>query len=148
MSSSPTVRGFRARRTKRAQVSQQQRIADAITRFSGSMPFVALHVVWFALWIAYNLVAADPFDPFPFGLLTMVVSLEAIFLSTFVLISQNRQSMRTDERAHQDFETNVYAEALSELISERLGVEAHDVQERFHQRMAEAKAQDDANPNT
>ena len=58
------------------------------------MRFVALHVVWFGAWILINLLL--PFDPFPFGLLTMLVSLEAIFLSTFVLISQNRH----DERDH------------------------------------------------
>ena len=60
------------------------RIADVITRFAGSMPFVYVHVVWFALWIALGV------EEFPYGLLTMIVSLEAIFLSTFILISQNR----------------------------------------------------------
>lgn len=62
----------------------QARVADWITRFAGSMPFVYVHVIWFALWIAFRV------EAFPFGLLTMIVSLEAIFLSTFVLISQNR----------------------------------------------------------
>jgi uncharacterized membrane protein len=62
----------------------QDRIADAITTFAGSMPFVYLHVVWFTLWIALRV------EKFPFGFLTMLVSLEAIFLSTFVMISQNR----------------------------------------------------------
>jgi uncharacterized membrane protein len=60
----------------------QDRIADAITRFAGSMPFVYLHVIWFALWIGLRV------ESYPFGLLTMIVSLEAIFLSTFVMISQ------------------------------------------------------------
>jgi uncharacterized membrane protein len=64
--------------------SLQNRIADKITTFSGSMLFVYLHIVWFAIWILWG------FDPYPFGLLTMIVSLEAIFLSTFVMISQNR----------------------------------------------------------
>ena len=62
----------------------QDRIADAITSFAGSMPFVYLHVIWFSLWIALRV------EKFPFGFLTMLVSLEAIFLSTFVMISQNR----------------------------------------------------------
>jgi uncharacterized membrane protein len=62
----------------------QDRIADAITSFAGSMPFVYLHIVWFTLWIALRV------EKFPFGFLTMLVSLEAIFLSTFVMISQNR----------------------------------------------------------
>ena len=62
----------------------QNRIADAITRFAGSMAFVYFHIVWFAVWIIFGV------EGYPFGLLTMIVSLEAIFLSTFVMISQNR----------------------------------------------------------
>lgn len=68
--------------------SIQNRIADAITRFAGSMVFVYVHIVWFTLWIAFGV------EKFPFGLLTMMVSLEAIFLSTFLLISANRQDER------------------------------------------------------
>src|SRR6185312_13018101 len=68
---------------KRAE-SVQNRIADAITAFSGSMLFVYIHVIWFACWIGFGV------EHYPYGLLTMIVSLEAIFLSTFVLISQNR----------------------------------------------------------
>lgn len=83
-----------------ARRSAQDRISDAITDFSGHMAFVYLHVLWFAGWIAWNLGAfgAKPFDPFPFGLLTLIVSLEAIFLSTFVLISQNRISEDAERR--------------------------------------------------
>jgi uncharacterized membrane protein len=62
----------------------QNRLADAITRFAGSMTFVYLHVIWFGCWIGFGV------EKYPFGLLTMIVSLEAIFLSTFVMISQNR----------------------------------------------------------
>jgi uncharacterized membrane protein len=62
----------------------QNRVADTITRFAGSMLFVYVHVVWFALWLGLGV------EDFPYGLLTMLVSLEAIFLSTFVLVSQNR----------------------------------------------------------
>jgi uncharacterized membrane protein len=65
--------------------SVQNRIADVITRFAGSMAFVYVHVFWFGLWIGFRV------EKFPFGLLTMIVSLEAIFLSTFLLISSNRQ---------------------------------------------------------
>ena len=64
--------------------SRQLRIADAITSFAGSMPFVYIHIAWFAIWIGFRV------EKYPFGLLTMIVSLEAIFLSTFVMISQNR----------------------------------------------------------
>src|SRR4030042_6624851 len=70
----------------------QGRVADAITSFSGRMVFAYVHIAWFAVWILLNTgrFGVRAFDPFPYGLLTMVVSLEAIFLSTFVLISQNR----------------------------------------------------------
>jgi uncharacterized membrane protein len=71
--------------------SAQNRVADAITRFAGSMWFVYLHVAWFAVWIGLGI------ERYPYGLLTMIVSLEAIFLSTFVMISQNRQE---DARRH------------------------------------------------
>jgi uncharacterized membrane protein len=64
--------------------SRQNRVADAITTFAGSMAFVYIHLVWFAVWIVVRI------EDYPFGLLTMIVSLEAIFLSTFVMISQNR----------------------------------------------------------
>jgi uncharacterized membrane protein len=66
----------------------QNRIADKITTFAGSMAFGYLHVVWFTVWIVLGTLLG--FDSYPFGLLTMIVSLEAIFLSTFVMISQNR----------------------------------------------------------
>jgi uncharacterized membrane protein len=128
--------------------SVPQRVADAITSFSGSIPFVILHLAWFALWIGVNTIGGRPFDPFPFGLLTLIVSLEAIFLSTFVLISQNRQSGRSDERAMQDFETNIYSEALSELISERLGISASEVEVRYKLLRSAATRQDEANPKT
>jgi uncharacterized membrane protein len=89
----------------------QDRIADTITRFAGSMGFVYVHAVIFAAWIGYNLFAHDRgFDPFPFGLLTMIVSLEAIFLSTFVMVSQNREAKQADLRAELDYEVNVKAE--------------------------------------
>jgi uncharacterized membrane protein len=74
----------RVEHAKERRASLQNRVADRITQFAGSMTFVYLHVLWFALWILLGV------EKFPFGLLTMIVSLEAIFLSTFVLISQNR----------------------------------------------------------
>ncbi|MCW2543599.1 MAG: hypothetical protein JWM40_1151, partial [Frankiales bacterium] len=71
----------------------QDDVTDAVTAFAGSLSFVYLHIGWFALWVAANVGlfgAGLTFDGFPFGLLTLIVSLEAIFLSTFVMISQNR----------------------------------------------------------
>jgi uncharacterized membrane protein len=78
----------------------QHRLADKITTFSGSMWFAYLHVVWFVLWLRY-----EPFkDAFPYGLLTMIVSLEAIFLSTFVMISQNRADEKRQVLADHQWE--------------------------------------------
>jgi uncharacterized membrane protein len=94
------------------QKSFQDRMADLITRWSGSMLFVYGHVIWFGIWIVINLnlFGMSPFDPFPFGLLTTIVSLEAIFLSTFVLVSQNRQAALADRRAELDLQINLLAE--------------------------------------
>jgi uncharacterized membrane protein len=75
----------------------QSRIADAITAFAGSMAFVYVHIVWFVLWVSI------PLEKYPFGLLTMIVSLEAIFLSTFVMISQNRADARRQVFADQQY---------------------------------------------
>jgi uncharacterized membrane protein len=78
--------------------SVQNRVADAITTFAGSMWFVYLHVVWFSLWIGLGV------EHYPYGLLTMIVSLEAIFLSTFVMIGQNRQATFQQAKADSDFQ--------------------------------------------
>jgi CRP/FNR family cyclic AMP-dependent transcriptional regulator len=89
-----------------------QRIADWLAWFSGSMPFLLSHTVWFIVWISLNtiLLGDKAFDPFPFGLLTMIVSLEAIFLACFVLISQNRQAQKDKVRADIEYEVNIKAE--------------------------------------
>jgi uncharacterized membrane protein len=110
----------------------QEKIADGITVFSGSMRFVILHVVWFGAWIILNSgwVARKPFDPFPYGLLTMIVSLEAIFLSTFVLISQNRMSKQDKQRAELDLQINLLTEheltrvlQMLDEIQDHMGIE-------------------------
>ena len=87
-----------------------QRIADWLAWFSGSMPFLFLHTIWFAVWIVLNvgvlnIPRVSGFDPFPFGLLTMIVSLEAIFLSTFVMISQNRADAKRQVIADEQWKT-------------------------------------------
>jgi uncharacterized membrane protein len=76
----------------------QNQIADAITRFAGSMPFIYIHIAWFTLWLALKV------ESFPYGLLTMMVSLEAIFLSTFVMISQNRADAKRQALADSEWE--------------------------------------------
>jgi uncharacterized membrane protein len=89
-----------------------QRVADWIAWFSGSMPFLIINAAWFIVWISINTLhlGIPSFDPYPFGLLTMIVSLEAIFLSCFVLVSQNRQAEKDRVRADIEYEVNVKAE--------------------------------------
>jgi uncharacterized membrane protein len=88
-----------------------QKSADWIAEFSGSIPFLGIHIVLFALWIAWNVLPGLPyFDPFPFGFLTMCVSLEAIILSVFVLLSQNRQAAKDRVRADIEYDVNLKAE--------------------------------------
>jgi uncharacterized membrane protein len=77
--------------------SIENRAADRITGFAGSMPFVYIHAIWFAAWIGFGV------ESYPYGLLTMIVSLEAIFLSTFVMISQNRADAKREVIANQQF---------------------------------------------
>lgn len=97
------------------------RLADKVTKIAGSTAFLTLNVAWFVTWVLMNngnfgnhLI----FDEYPFGLLTMVVSLEAIILSVFVLISQNRQSRRAEIRAELDYLTDLQADAeITTLIS-------------------------------
>ncbi len=100
-------------RTKAAgERSLQDRLADAITAFSGRMIFAYIHIVWFGVWILLNTgwFGLRAFDPFPYGLLTMIVSLEAIFLSTFVLISQNRLGKETERHADLDLQIGLLTE--------------------------------------
>lgn len=90
------------------------RIADFVADFVGSWPFVLLHVVWFSIWILLQI------ESFPYGLLTMAVSLEAIFLTTLVMMSQNRQEERDRTQAEADYETNLKAKEEIEELQERL----------------------------
>ncbi len=117
----------------------QDRAADAITGFAGSLRFVYIHSVWFGLWILVNvgLIGAGlEFDKYPFGLLTMIVSLEAIFLSTFVMVSQNRQAARADVRSQLDFETNLRSEIWAVHIGQALNVDPAHVEGVVRQAIA------------
>ena len=99
------------------------RIADGIVALAGSMTFIGLHVVWFGLWVVLNngqWKHIRPFDPYPYQLLVLAVSLEAIFLSTFVLMSQNRMGRRADQRAHLDLQINILAEREMTLVLQML----------------------------
>jgi uncharacterized membrane protein len=122
-------------RTKAARErSLQGRIADAITSFSGRMIFAYVHIVWFGIWILLNTgrFGVRVFDPFPYGLLTMAVSLEAIFLSTFVLISQNRMGAETERRADLDLHIGLLTEheltrvlQMLDAIQDKMGIVDH-----------------------
>jgi uncharacterized membrane protein len=116
----------------------QDRAADAVTSFSGSVVFVHLHIAWFSIWVLVNTgrFGIHPFDPFPYGLLTMVVSLEAIFLSTLVLITQNRLSDEGEQRADLDLQIGLLTEheltrvlQMLDAIQEKLGIENHAASE-------------------
>jgi CRP/FNR family transcriptional regulator, cyclic AMP receptor protein len=97
------------------------RAADLIAEFSGSMPFLILNGIWFFTWIVINTLPMGirQFDPFPFGLLTMIVSLEAIFLSCFVLISQNRQAEKDHLRSDIEYDVNIKAELEIQHLHEK-----------------------------
>jgi uncharacterized membrane protein len=119
----------------------QDGVTDAITAFAGSLSFVYIHVGWFAVWVLLNagVFGLAAFDKFPFGLLTLIVSLEAIFLSTFVMISQNRQAARADVRSELDFETNLRSEVWSVHIGRKLGLDPGRVEEHVQKLIAHAR---------
>ena len=111
-------------------LSLGQRVADIIAGFSGSIPFLLLNLVIFVIWLVANTVGPKTiqFDPFPFQFLTMAVSLEAIFLSIFVLVSQNRQSAKDRVKADLDYEVDVKAEMEMTVMASRL----HDMERKLH----------------
>jgi uncharacterized membrane protein len=120
----------------------QDRAADGVTRFAGSLNFVYLHSVWFGIWVLVNIGligAGFEFDKYPFGLLTMIVSLEAIFLSTFVMVSQNRQATHTEVRSQLDFEVNLRSEIWSMHIGQALGIDPAHVEAVVAEAIQQAK---------
>lgn len=110
-----------------------QKLADWIAWFSGSMAFMLLNGLWFVVWIVVNTfhVGLPAFDPYPFGLLTMIVSLEAIFLSCFVLISQNRQTEKDRIRSDIEYEVNIKAELEVAHLHEKVDRTYEQMLERF-----------------
>jgi uncharacterized membrane protein len=100
-------------------LSTVEQIADKITALAGSTPFIILHVFWFGGWILINskvISGITPFDPFPFSFLTLIVSLEAIFLTLLVLMSQNRMTKEADKQAHLDLQINMLDEQETTMI--------------------------------
>jgi uncharacterized membrane protein len=118
----------------KAERAKSDQIADVIAKFCGSMPFVWAHLIWFAAWIIINTMpGVDHFDPFPFNFLTLIVSLEAIFLSTFILISQNHETRLSERRNQLDLQINLLTEqentkmlTLLGRIAEKVGVKIDD----------------------
>jgi uncharacterized membrane protein len=115
----------------REQRTSTDRIAETIANFCGSMTFVWVHVVWFGGWILINAIPGiKHIDPFPFTFLTLVVSLEAIFLSTFILISQNHDTKISERRNHLDLQINLLSEQenarmlrMLEAIADKVGAD-------------------------
>ena len=140
----------RRRQEEEAQQTLHERVAATITRFTGSMNFVYVHLAIYGFWIVANLgwiSGIEPWDP-TFVILAMVASVEAIFLSTFILITQNRMALAAERRAELDVQISLLAEAeitkLVELVSEMAermnvpGAEEEDVEEMKHQVAPEA----------
>jgi uncharacterized membrane protein len=109
-----------------------ERVSDVITRFIGTMSFVVLHLLLFGFWFGINLgwTPLKPFDPFPFGILTLIVSAEGVLLAIFVLVSQNRMSRQANQRAHLNLQIDMLAEQETtrllqkvQLLTDHFGIE-------------------------
>ena len=120
----------------------QDKVSDRVTGFAGSLNFVYLHTLWFVIWIALNvglIGASFQFDEYPFGLLTMIVSLEAIFLSTFVLVSQNRLAARANIRSQVDFESNLQSLIWLVHLAHKSNVDVAHVDKLCAEAIAESR---------
>src|SRR3954469_9904232 len=120
--SSPTGDNIRAiialERQALAASSWSARVSDAISRFAGSLWFVLCHLTVFAAWALWNAIAPESlrFDPYPYGLLTFIVSLEGVLIATFVLITQNRMAAQSDRRDHLNLQVDLLAEQEMTLV--------------------------------
>ena len=121
-----------ARQRDAAKRTRTQRVADSITQFTGSVALMIVHASLFVIWIAMNsaILPIHPWDPFPFPILAMLASVEAIFLSIFVLMGQRRMTQIADQRAELDLQINLLAEheithvlELVDAIAKRLGIQ-------------------------
>jgi uncharacterized membrane protein len=127
------------------QRSMGEKVSDFFVSLMGSMPFLVLHVLFFTAWFSINLGAipgVEPFDPFPFGILTLIVSAEGVFLAIFILISQNRMTRQSDKRAHLDLQVSMLSEQemtmmlrMQQRLCEHLGVEVDNVREEAQRLM-------------
>jgi len=133
-------------RQARQQAAPAERVGQQLSRLAGSLAFVVIQTVALAGWIGWNLAAAPGwrFDPYPFGLLTFIVSLEGVFIAIFVLMAQNRMSRESDERDHLNLQIDLLAEQEMTLmlkmlrrISERLQIPPEGGDEARAQKLAE-----------
>jgi CRP/FNR family cyclic AMP-dependent transcriptional regulator len=128
------------------------RVIDAIAEFAGSIPFLMIHVVLFTVWLTVNSVSIPgipQFDPYPFGFLTLSVSLEAIFLSVFVLLSQNRQAAKERLRSDIEYDVNLKAELEIAHLHEkldRLTAESLGRLERIQRNLSKPRGEEGRNP--
>jgi uncharacterized membrane protein len=120
------------------------RLSDTVTAAAGSATFIAAHAVFFAAWITLNATGRVRFDPYPFNFLMLVVSLEAIFLTSIVLMTQNRMTRQADKRAHLDLQVNLLAEQeltailqMLQALCQRAGVEVKARDTRVEQLVKE-----------
>lgn len=151
------------RRIEQAEMERRSgldKVIDAITNFCGNPWFVWIHIAWFAIWITLNVAPGLPhWDGFPFQFLTLVVSLEAILLSAFILITQNRQAALADRRNHLDLQINLLSEQentkillLLDRMARKLGIDECDdpevqiLEERAHPERLVKQIEDSLNP--
>ena len=129
-----------------------ERVSERISDFVGSLTFVGMHVLWFTAWAGWNALAPQElrFDPYPYGLLTFIVSLEGVLVATFVLITQNRMNRQAERRAHLNLQVDLLAEQemtmvlrLLGRVGDRLGIEPEsDDVHKAEQLMRETNAYD------
>jgi uncharacterized membrane protein len=130
-------------------------LADKIAEVAGNIWFALAHIIWFLFWIYVNnghtLFGLGVFDPYPYGLLTMTVSLEAIFLSLFILISQNRQSQKSELRAELDYQVNLKTEKdVAEILSilRDMHEDVQDIEDDTSELLGETSSVKHKNPKT
>ena len=125
-------------RESRERRSWVERMTDGVSALVASPVFISAHLLWFVAWIGFNTVGRATFDRYPFNLLTLGVSLEAIVLTGFVLMAQNRMAQQADKRAHLDLQINLLAEQeltailkLQCLLAERAGIDVRSIVPRL-----------------
>ena len=144
MPTSPEIKNIQAiislERASRGKRSLLDRITDGVSTLASSPAFIVVHLLWFAFWIGFNSSGRAAFDRYPFSLLTLTVSLEAIVLTGFVLMAQGRMTQQADRRAHLDLQINLLAEQeltailrMQCVLAERAGIDLASIDPRLDQ---------------